>query len=138
MIILTEKEKNELVSKAFRASKNSYSPYSGYKIGAAIMTDERRIFTGTNIENSTYGATVCAERVALFKAVSEGYRSFSAIAVASEDVFPVPCGICRQVIAEFCNDITVLVAEEKGKYREYSLSELLPDRFICTSGGKKK
>ena len=123
----------KLVELAVLARENSYSPYSGFKVGAALLSGSGKVFAGCNIENSAYSSTVCAERTAFFKAVSEGERSFEAIAVAGwsdciEKAFP--CGVCRQVMAEFCkDDFRVLVVESGGDYREFSLGELLPHSF---------
>ncbi len=125
----------ELCTKAIDAMKNAYVPYSGYKVGAALLTENGKIFTGCNIENAAYTPTVCAERVAFFNAVSSGERKFTAIAVAGgrdgviNGAFP-PCGVCRQVMAEFCSpDFTVLVVTGTETYKKYSLSELLPEAF---------
>lgn len=125
----------ELCTKAIDAMKNAYVPYSGYKVGAALLTENGKIFTGCNIENAAYTPTVCAERVAFFNAVSSGERKFTAIAVAGgrdgviNGAFP-PCGVCRQVMAEFCSpNFTVLVVTGTETYKKYSLSELLPEAF---------
>lgn len=129
---MTEKE---LCGMAINAMKNAYAPYSGYTVGAALLTENGRIFNGCNIENAAYSPTVCAERVAFFNAISSGERDFSAIAVASgkdgviNGSFP-PCGVCRQVMAEFCSpDFTVLVVTGTDTYKKYSLKELLPEAF---------
>ena len=113
--------KQELCTLAIKSMNNAYSPYSGYKVGAALLCDNGKIFTGCNVENSSYGATVCAERTAIFKAVSAGERDFSMLAVAGgkenelSDKF-LPCGICRQVMAEFCKpEFTILV---RSVYKE--------------------
>ena len=128
----------ELVEKAVKALENSYSPYSGFKVGVALLTKDGRVFVGCNIENASYTPTVCAERTAVFKAVSEGKRTFAAIAVAggregAVDGSSLPCGVCRQVLSEFCSqDFSVLIVEKEGKYREYRLDELLPHAFdLC-------
>ena len=127
--------KQELCTLAIKSMNNAYSPYSGYKVGAALLCDNGKIFTGCNVENSSYGATVCAERTAIFKAVSDGERDFSMLAVAGgkenelSDKF-LPCGICRQVMAEFCKpEFIVLVVTSENTYKEFSLSELLPNAF---------
>lgn len=126
-----------LCEKALKAMENAYVPYSGYKVGAALLTKTGKVFTGCNIENAAYGPTVCGERTAIFKAVSEGYREFSSIAVCGgrdgkiEGAFP-PCGVCRQVMAEFCAPdfkILVVTGENPVTYREYRLSGLLPEAF---------
>lgn len=126
--------KEKLCKLAVDAAKNSYSPYSGFKVGAALLCENGEIFTGTNIENSSYSATICAERVAIFSAVNGGNRTFSAIAIAGgrdkvgiEKCFP--CGACRQVMAEFCNkDFKIWLVSEEG-IGEYTLSDLLPNSF---------
>lgn len=115
--------KEELMSLATEAAKHSYHPYSGFSVGAALLTVSGKVFTGANIENSSYGATCCAERVALFSAVFAGEREFSAIAVTA-----MPCGICRQTLSEFAPNLAVYVADE-GKINEYTLEELLPYSF---------
>ncbi len=128
-------DKKELCAAAVSAMEKSYSPYSGYKVGAALLCENGRIFTGCNIENSAYSPTVCAERTAIFKAVSEGERKFAAVAVAGgkdgkiTGAFP-PCGVCRQVMAEFCDEkFLIIVVTGENSFREYSLKELLPEAF---------
>ena len=127
--------KQELCTLAIKSMNNAYSPYSGYKVGAALLCDNGKVFTGCNVENSSYGATVCAERTAIFKAVSDGERDFSMLAVAGgkenelSDKF-LPCGICRQVMSEFCKpEFIVLVVTSENTYKEFTLSELLPKAF---------
>ena len=127
--------KQELCTLAIKSMNNAYSPYSGYKVGAALLCDNGKVFTGCNVENSSYGATVCAERTAIFKAVSDGERDFSMLAVAGgkenelSDKF-LPCGICRQVMAEFCKpEFIVLVVTSENTYKEFTISELLPNAF---------
>lgn len=129
---MTEKE---LCSLAVKALDNAYAPYSGYRVGAALLTKSGKVYTGCNIENASYSPTVCAERTAFFKAVSEGEREFEAIAVAGgkdgeiKGAFP-PCGVCRQVMAEFCKpDFTVLFVTGECEYEKHSLSEILPFAF---------
>lgn len=124
---------DELIAKAKEAMRFSYSPYSKYKVGACILAADGRLFTGCNIENATYGATNCAERTALFKAVSEGAREFVAIAIAAEKSLPWPCGICRQALNEFAPELRVLVAcgDERA---EATLPELLPHSFGPSTG----
>lgn len=128
----------ELIAMALKARLNSYSPYSNYRVGAAIECTDGTIFTGCNIENATYGATNCAERTTIFKAVSEGYHDFVKIAVCggpSEETvlsdYAYPCGICRQVMREFTNPekFVVLVAKSEEDYRTFLLKDLLPDSF---------
>ncbi len=125
----------ELCKIAVKAMENSYSPYSNYKVGAALLTEDGKVYTGCNIENASFSATVCAERTAFFKAVSEGVHDFVKIAVAGGEKgtisgeFP-PCGICRQVMAEFCNEnFEILVVTSERTYQKYTLSELLPHSF---------
>lgn len=120
----------KLVALAKEAMKNAYAPYSKFQVGAALLAKDGRVFTGCNVENASYGATNCAERTAIFKAVSEGYREFDAIAiVASSGDFASPCGICRQVLAEFMPDGKVILdSREKGMVT-YSVRELLPSGF---------
>jgi len=129
----------ELIHSALDARKMSYAPYSGYAVGAALLTDGGKVYQGVNIENASYGATNCAERTAFFKAVSEGERSFKAIAIVGglsgeEPVdYAYPCGVCRQVMQEFTdNDFCVIVAKSVSDYQLYKLDELLPYGF----GGK--
>ena len=123
--------RDALVKAACVARKNAYVPYSNYAVGAAIMTDDGRVFTGVNVENASYGGTICAERTAVFKAVSEGARRIIAIAVCTENGV-APCGLCRQVLAEFAvpeQDPLVWMADEQGNIRETTLFALLPDSF---------
>ena len=125
----------ELCSLALKAREGSYSPYSNIKVGAALLTRSGKIYTGCNIENAAYSPTVCAERVAIFKAVSEGEKEFAAIAIAGganempDREFP-PCGVCRQVMAEFCDtDFKVYLVKSETEYTELSLGDLLPYGF---------
>lgn len=126
----------QLCSLAIEARKSAYSPYSGFKVGAALLAASGKIYTGCNIENAAYSPTVCAERVAFFKAVSEGETEFSAIAIAgganeSPDSECPPCGVCRQVMAEFCSPDTfkVYLAKSEKEYTSLTLKELLPYGF---------
>ena len=129
----------ELVAEAIEARKKSYSPYSGYMVGAALLTEDGKVYRGCNIENAAYSPTNCAERTAFFKAVSEGEKNFSAIAVIGghKDARPeefgyfYPCGVCRQVMMEFCNPETfkIVLAVDKEHYDIYTLKELLPLGF---------
>ncbi|HBV95955.1 MAG: cytidine deaminase [Peptococcaceae bacterium BICA1-7] len=120
----------KLVNKALTARDSAYAPYSGFKVGAALLTSGGEIYTGCNIENASYGLTCCAERVAVFKAVSEGKKDFTAIAVACGDGdFCSPCGACRQVLAEFGGSIKVYMCNHRGEYRVKTVSELLPGYF---------
>lgn len=127
--------KKELCEKAVKAMQNAYVPYSGFKVGAALVCSDGTVFTGCNIENASFTPTVCAERTAVFKAVSEGRRDFTMIAVCGgkdgkiNGMFP-PCGVCRQVLAEFCPpDFPVLLVTGKNEFRELKLCELLPFSF---------
>lgn len=122
-----------LVSRARAAKRYSHSPYSRFRVGAAVLTASGKIYTGCNIENSSYGLTVCAERTALFKAVSEGETSFTAIAIASDETAATPpCGACRQVIMDLAGDIDVILTTKNGSYTTLKTTELLPYPF----GGK--
>lgn len=128
--------KSELIQAALKARKNSYSPYSGYKVGAAVLASSGIIYTGANIENASYPAGICAERSAIFKAASEGERKIDAIVVCGGkgeecDDFAYPCGVCRQVMREFANpaEFIVIVAKSEEVYEEYRLEELLPKSF---------
>lgn len=137
---MNEQIEKELIQKAMEMTKLSYAPYSGYHVGAALLATDGAIYTGCNIENASYGATNCAERTAFFKAVSEGVKDFEAIAIvgapadaAAENTFSeyaYPCGICRQVMQEFCKkDFQIIVAKSTEDYQTYTLSELLPFGF---------
>lgn len=113
---------------------NSYSPYSRFSVGAALLCADGGIYTGANIENSSYSATVCAERTAFFKAVSGGEREFKMIAIVASEEGTIksaaPCGVCRQVMAEFCDsDFKILIVTDQDSYEEYTLGELLPQAF---------
>lgn len=127
----------DLIYEAKKARQYSYSPYSNYKVGAALLCCNGKIYTGCNIENAAFSPTNCAERTAVFKAVSEGEKNFQAIAIVGGkaekkelDICP-PCGVCRQVLAEFCNikDFKVILARSEDDYEVLSLAELLPKSF---------
>ena len=129
---MTDKELYDL---AKNAMEHSYSPYSNCKVGAALLCENGKVFTGTNIENAAFGPTVCAERVAVFKAVSEGEKAFSKIAVVGgkngviNGIF-APCGVCRQVLREFCNDdFEILLGETEDNFKKVTLKDLLPLSF---------
>ena len=125
----TDEAKENLVKTAMEARKWVYAPYSNYHVGAALLTSSGRIYDGVNVENAVYPLSICAERVAAFKAVSEGERNFDAIAVVTRDGGS-PCGSCRQVLSEFGSDMLVLIANEEGETMlETTISELLPDAF---------
>ncbi len=119
----------ELIKRAMEAKKNAYVPYSNFHVGAALLTKDGKIYTGCNIESASYTPTVCAERTAIFKAVSEGDREIEAIAVVGDSDFTYPCGVCRQVIREFGKDIKVIIANSQEEYSVYTLDELLPNSF---------
>src|SRR5438552_13649740 len=120
----------DLISKATAARDAAIAPYSKFKVGAALETASGEIFTGCNIENSSYGLTVCAERVALWKALSEGARNFRSIAVVTDSaVLSSPCGACRQLLWEYCGDIAVYAHSLQGMRNEYKLAALLPNPF---------
>ena len=122
---------DELVKIAVDSKEKSYSPYSGFRVGAAVIAGSGKVYTGVNIENSSFGATVCAERTAVFKAVSEGEKRIEAIAIASDSEKTVyPCGICRQVLCEFGReDMKVICSRSDKSYEVYSLEDLLPKAF---------
>ncbi len=127
---MLEKEmKDKLIRKAKEAWELAYAPYSNYSVGSAVLTESGEIFDGVNVENAVYPLTICGERVAIFKAVSEGHHSFTAIAVVTRNG-GTPCGSCRQVMAEFGLDTIVLIADTSGKLlHEYTVAELLPNSF---------
>lgn len=129
----------ELIKQAYEAQKLSYSPYSNFQVGAALLTKSGKIFKGCNIENAAYTPSNCAERTAIFKAISEGEKEFEAIAIVGnlknapeiERNFCSPCGVCRQVLAEFCNleNFKVILAKNLDDYKVYTLNEFLPLAF---------
>ena len=137
MSLLTSHQKEILATKALEAKTFSYSPYSHYQVGAALLCNNGVIYTGCNIENAGYGPTNCAERTAFFKAVSEGEKEFSMIAVvggaetANNLGYCSPCGVCRQVMMEFCNpqEFMVIMAKNEEEYKVMSLAELVPEGF---------
>jgi cytidine deaminase len=127
--MLTNETRQLLIQKAINAWQRAYAPYSKYAVGAALLTESGKIFEGVNIENAVYPLTVCAERVAVFKAVSEGERSFTAIAVVTKNG-GTPCGACRQVMAEFGLETIVLIADLNGELvHELTVADLLPHAF---------
>ena len=124
-----------LIDMALKAMENAYAPYSGFKVGAALLCSDKKVYTGCNIENSSYGASNCAERTAIFKAVSEGEREFEKIAiVSSSGDFTFPCGICRQELNEFMYDKTVVLFSEKDGIKEFKVKDLLPEAFRLQRG----
>ncbi|MBQ7201609.1 MAG: cytidine deaminase [Eubacterium sp.] len=124
----------DLINKAIEARKFSYSPYSGFQVGAALLCKDGTVYTGCNVENAAYGPSNCAERTAIFKAVSEGKREFEKIAIVGgmegESVAPTPCGVCRQVMSEFCDpSFEIIMAKNEEDYETATLGELLPRSF---------
>lgn len=120
----------ELIEISISAQKFAYAPFSQFKVGAALLCTDGSVYTGCNIENSTYGATNCAERTAIFKAVSEGRREFSAIAITSSGgELTFPCGICRQVLSEFSPEMRIILSDKDDNIKTFSLSELIPHSF---------
>ena len=119
-----------LVEKARESMKYAYAPYSNFKVGAALLTENEKIYIGCNIENISFGATNCAERTAVFKAVSEGEKNFKAVAiVSSSGKFTPPCGICRQVLSEFSEDMDIILADKDDNIKIIKLNELIPFSF---------
>lgn len=124
------KNYNKLITEAEKARKRAYAPYSKFKVGAAVLSADGKIFTGCNIENASIGLALCAERVAIFKAISEGSTKFKAIAIIGDTDKPCsPCGACRQVISEFGEDIPLIMANLKGDVKIKKIKELLPEAF---------
>jgi cytidine deaminase len=127
---MTDKERTNLIAVASKAREHAHAPYSHFRVGVALRANSGRIFTGCNIENSTFGLTLCAERVAVFKALSEGERGFNAVAViADTERLTPPCGACRQILWEFCRDAEVILANLSGQMAVRRMSDLLPDAF---------
>lgn len=126
-----------LLDCAVEARAKAYAPYSGFAVGAALQVADGRVFCGCNVENVSYGLTVCAERVALFAAVAAGVRQFTALAVVTDAQEPsAPCGACRQVLYEFAPDLQVMLANLQGRQKKYSLKELLPEAFDSFAADK--
>ncbi|MGI8990680.1 MAG: cytidine deaminase [Bryobacteraceae bacterium] len=120
----------KLIDAAIAARENAHAPFSKFRVGAALLDDAGRVFTGCNVENATYGLTICAERVAVFKAISEGARRFASVAVAADtDTLTPPCGACRQILWEFCGDVELVLANLRGKTEILRLGELFPRPF---------
>ena len=133
---LQESMREELIRQAFGALEYAYAPYSKFKVAAALLTKSGKIYTGCNIENAALSPGNCAERTAIFKAVSEGEKDFAAICIVNEDAqgkhdYCPPCGVCRQVMREFCNpdSFCIILAKSAEEYREYTLAQLLPESF---------
>lgn len=119
-----------LAETALDARRNAHAPYSHFQVGAALEAEDGRVFTGCNVENATYGLTVCAERVAVWKAISEGARKFRRVAVAADtEVLAPPCGACRQILWEFCGDIEVTLTNPHGKTETFRMKDLFPRPF---------
>ncbi len=119
----------ELFEKATEALKNAYAPFSKFTVGAALLSESGDVFTGVNVENSSIGATICAERTAFVKAVSEGHRKFDTIAVVSGEGAVLPCGICRQFMFEFGDELRIITGDDADHLIEYNLKNLLPEGF---------
>lgn len=129
-IELTPEEQKELIRLAQEAYEKAYVPYSHYPVGAATLWSSRRIYTGCNVENASFGLTVCAERNSIFQAVAQGERKLKAVAIAvPTEMFPSPCGACRQVLREFANDCLIILVNGKGETQLTKLKALLPDSF---------
>lgn len=128
-------DNKELIKLAIDVSQNSYSPYSNFRVGASLLTKSGKIYIGTNVENSSFSPTVCAERVAIFKAISEGEKEFEKIVIVGGENgdfsnYCSPCGVCRQVISEFCdNDFKIILGNKDLEYKEYTLNDMLPNVF---------
>jgi len=124
-------EPESLVRLAVEAKENAYVPYSGFHVGAALYADNGKVYTGCNVENASYGASICAERTAVVKAVSDGARRILAIAISSDSNNPtMPCGICRQFISEFCApDMPLYLSNRQGEYKVYTFDDILPHSF---------
>ena len=121
---------DRLIEAALRVRGHAHAPFSEFEVGAALEGDDGQIYSGCNVENATYGLTICAERVAVFKAISEGARKFRRIAVVADtDTLTPPCGACRQILWEFCGDVQVILANLKGKTESLQLKDLLPRPF---------
>ena len=133
--MISDHQNKELIEKAIQVRNNAYSPYSNYKVGAALLSKSGKIYTGANYENASFGAGVCAERIALGNALSNGERDFLAICICGNDANITPCGICRQSLSEF-SDIEVICCNSKGDSRFYKLTELLPNAFSFVSRKK--
>lgn len=121
---------DQIISAALEAREKALAPFSGFEVGAALLTKDGEIFTGCNVESATFGLTMCAERVAIFKAVSEGVTEFGSIAVVADtERLTPPCGACRQVIWEICGNVTVVMSNLEGLRKQFEMRELLPEAF---------
>ena len=119
----------KLFRMAVKASENAYAPFSNFHVGAALLAKDGKIYTGVNVENSSFGGTICAERTAMVKAISDGCREFEAIAIAGNGGTSWPCGICRQFMYEFCPELRVISGDSEDELKVYILKELLPEGF---------
>lgn len=136
--MLTDEQEKKLIERALQSRQHAYAPYSGYKVGAALLTKSGEIFTGVNVENAAYPTGTCAERVAVFKAVSEGETEFEAMVVASSNG-GTPCGACRQVVSEFGLDTRILIVDSAGKMvKDTTIGDLLPGAFTPADLPPKK
>ncbi len=126
--MITNEQRAELIAAACEARRRAYAPYSNYAVGAALLADDGRIFTGANVENASYGLSMCAERTAVFSMVAAGAQEFRAIAICTANAGS-PCGACRQVMTEFAGDVPVYMVDEEGNGRDATLHTLLPDHF---------
>ncbi len=134
---MTVVDDKTLLALAKKAKENAYAPYSGFRVGAALLTIDGKIFSGCNVENASYGLAICAERSAVFSAVAAGYRKFSAIAVSSDgETYTFPCGACRQVLIEFNPDMKVIMGNSNGEFIVRNASALLPLYFNGKNLGK--
>lgn len=122
-------DNKELIRKALKAKEMAYVPYSKFHVGASLVTEDDTVYTGSNIEIASYSPTLCAERTAIFKAISEGHRKIKKIVVTGDANPTFPCGVCRQVIREFGKDASIIIANSEEDYKEYTLDDLLPYSF---------
>ncbi|MBW1810845.1 MAG: cytidine deaminase [Deltaproteobacteria bacterium] len=132
--IRLSRQEKELIDRAAAASKNAHAPYSRFKVGAALQVESGQVFVGCNVENASYGATVCAERNAVAQAVVNGHKKFKRIAIMTATSPPAPpCGLCRQVLVEFCDELPILLANPRGEVVRAKLSKLIPQPFCGKS-----
>lgn len=122
-------DNKELISMALEAQKMAYVPYSNFHVGAAVLMEDGKVYSGCNIEIASYSPTLCAERTAIFKAISEGSKKIKTIAIVGDANPTFPCGVCRQVIREFGKDSKIIIANSKEDYKEYTIGDLLPNSF---------
>ena len=139
---MSDDETRALIAAAARAREHAVAPFSNFRVGAAVETEDGKVFTGCNVESASYGLTVCAERVAIWKALSEGERRFKRLAVVADTKsLTPPCGTCRQIIWEFCRDATIVLGNLRGGVETLSVSDLIPRafdaRFLKEDGGQK-